>query len=312
MEPRGKNHVVLIGAPTDVGASERGGSMGPEALRVAGLQEALSELVSSCVDAGNVSGPPSPPRSAETGAGARHAREVELWCREARKAVEAALEGGSIPVLMGGDHSLAIGSLSAVARHCKKVGKVLRVVWLDAHADFNSEAMSPTGNIHGMPLAVLCGARVGDLASVVGADTLDPGMLSLVGLRSVDEQESKSLATVGARVFDMRWIDENGMRAAMREALAGLGPNDHLHVSFDVDFLDPQIAPGVGTRVKGGPTYREAQLCMEMLCDTGLVGSVDIMELNPAFDDCNMTAGLVVELMQSLFGKSTLWRPAGR
>lgn len=300
--------IVLIGAPTDVGAGARGGSMGPEALRVAGLAEGLLAVGATCDDAGDVVGPRNPQRPFN--GSARHGEEVGAWCSAVKVAVGAALGGAAIPVLMGGDHSLAIGSLAAVSEHCEREGKKLRVVWLDAHADFNAESMSPTGNIHGMPLAVLCGAEVGSLGAVVGGRKIDPACLSLVGLRSVDAGERVELARGGARVFDMRWIDENGMRQAMEQALAGMGPTDHLHVSFDVDFLDPGIAPGVGTRVRGGPTYREAQLCMEMLADTGRVSSVDIMELNPAFDDCNATARLVVELMQSLFGKSTLWRPS--
>lgn len=298
--------IVLIGAPTDCGAADLGASMGPAALRVAGLGEALSAMGFDVVDQGDLPGPKNP-RGAMV-AGAKNAKECASWMELARGAVAESLASGACPILMGGDHSLAAGSVAAAAAAAKAAGKQLRVVWLDAHADFNSAQMSTTGNLHGMPLAALCGMPVPGLNDAGGAAVVEPDQLRLIGQRSVDASERLSLRDLGVAVFDMRHIDEFGMRQAMMGCLDGLTDRHVIHVSFDVDFLDPSIAPGVGTAVRGGPTYREAQLCMEMLRDTGRVSSVDIMELNPALDCKNETAKLVVDLMESLFGKSTLWR----
>ena len=221
------------------------------------------------------------------------------------------LRAGHLPVLLGGDHSLGIGSISAVARHCRDTGRRLRVLWLDAHADFNTHALSPSGNLHGMPVACLCGFGPPELLTIGGrTPAITPDVLRQVGIRSVDPGERRFVHELGVEVFDMRYVDEEGMRATMEAALAGLDADTHLHVSFDVDFLDPEIAPGVGTTVPGGPTYREAQLCMEMIADTGRLASLDIVELNPAFDVRNRTASLAVDLVESLFGKSTLMRRA--
>jgi len=232
-----------------------------------------------------------------------------FWNRLVHDAVLAELREERLPVLLGGDHSLAIGSISAVARHCRTAGKRLRVLWLDAHADFNTHELSPSGNLHGMPVACLCGFGPPELLALAGAvPAITPDCLRQVGVRSVDPGERRFVHEQGVDVFDMRHVDEVGMRATMEEALAGLDDDTHLHVSFDVDFLDPEIAPGVGTTVPGGPTYREAQLCMEMIADTGRLASLDIVELNPAFDVRNRTATLAVDLVESLFGKSTLMR----
>jgi arginase len=211
--------------------------------------------------------------------------------------------------VLGGDHCLGIGSISAVARHCRDTGKKLRVLWLDAHADFNTSALTPSGNIHGMPVACLCGFGPKELIEIGGhVPAISPKWVRQVGIRSVDEGEKRFVHAQDLEVFDMRYIDEMGMRAAMELALAIIDTNTHLHVSFDVDFLDPDIAPGVGTTVPGGPTYREAQLCMEMIADTGRMASMDVMELNPALDERNRTAKVAVDLIESLFGKSTLMR----
>jgi arginase len=185
----------------------------------------------------------------------------------------------------------------------------LRVLWLDAHADFNTAALTPSGNLHGMPVACLCGHGPQALISIGGhVPALQTQWVRQIGIRSVDAGEREWVHAQGLEVFDMRYIDEMGMRATMEQALLGLDANTHLHVSFDVDFLDPEIAPGVGTTVPGGPTYREAQLCMEMIADTGLLASLDVMELNPALDVRNRTAEVAVDLIESLFGKSTLMR----
>jgi arginase len=301
---------VLIGAPTDIGAGARGASMGPEALRVAGLQPALQAHGLAVRDIGNLLGPANPWLPPQ--GGYRHLREVRAWNEAVHAAVGQALQGGELPILLGGDHCLAMGSISAVARHCRRLGKKLRVLWLDAHADFNTSALTPSGNLHGMPVAVLCGHGPAELVGLGGFSEQDPALkpkwVRQIGIRSVDPGEKRFVHEQGLEVFDMRYIDEMGMRHAMELALATMDEHTHLHVSFDVDFLDPDIAPGVGTTIPGGPTYREAQLCMEMIADTGRLASLDIMELNPALDVRNKTAVLTVDLVESLFGKSTLMR----
>jgi arginase len=302
----------LIGAPTDVGASDRGASMGPEALRVAGLSEALAARGLDVRDCGNLSGPPNP--GLVRVGGYRNLAEVAAWNREIYGAVRRELADARLPILLGGDHSLSIGSISAVARHCRESGRSLRVVWLDAHADFNTSELSPSGSIHGMPVSSLCGFGPPELVQEDGVSAaIRPQWVRQVGIRSVDPGERRFVHDQELPVFDMRYIDEMGVRRAMQLALADLDEDTHLHVSFDVDFLDPEIAPGVGTTVPGGMSYREAQLCMEMIADTGRVASLDIMELNPALDVRNKTAVLAVDLIESLFGKSTLVRrPAAR
>ena len=299
--------IRLIGAPTDVGAGSRGASMGPEALRVAGLQAVLQNNGLTVRDSGNVSGPGNPWQPPV--AGYRHLAEVVAWNQAVHAAVAAALAAGDLPLLMGGDHCLGIGSVSAVARHCRQSGRKLRVLWLDAHADFNTSSLTPTGNLHGMPVAVLCGQGPQALTHLSGTSpALLPSAVRQIGIRSVDAGEKQLLSDMQVEVFDMRHIDEMGMRSTMQAALAGLDADTHLHVSFDVDFLDPGVAPGVATTVRGGPTYREAQLCMEMIADTGLLASLDVMELNPALDIRNQTADVAVDLIASLFGRSTLLR----
>ena len=299
--------VSLIGAPTDIGAGDRGAAMGPEALRVAGIAEALTARGLDVADRGNLFGPLNPwlPPSA----GYRHLTQVVEWNREVMRAVAAELSRKRLPILLGGDHSLGIGSITAVANHCRAEGKALRVLWLDAHADFNTSQITPSGNIHGMPVACLCGLGPRELTELGGsAPAIEPGCIRQIGIRSVDAGEKRLVHDQGLTVYDMRYIDEVGMRRTMEAALAGMGENTHLHVSFDVDFLDPDIAPGVGTTVPGGPNYREAQLVMEMIADTGRLASLDIVELNPALDERNQTGKLAVDLVESLFGKSTLMR----
>ncbi|WP_180682970.1 arginase [Tepidicella baoligensis] len=300
--------VALVGAPTDVGAGARGASMGPEALRVADIGVALQRQGVEVIDRGNLHGPDNPWQPPVDGY--RHLEAVVAWNQQVYQAVLHELHQGHLPLLLGGDHALAIGSLSAVARHCREQGRRLRVLWLDAHADFNTSALTPSGNLHGMPVACLCGFGPEALTTLSGqSPALTPESIRQIGIRSVDPGEKRFVHEQGLEVFDMRYIDEHGMRHTMERALAGVGPDVHLHVSFDIDFLDPDIAPGVGTPVPGGPTYREAQLCMEMIADTGCLASLDIMELNPAWDRRNTTAALAVDLIESLFGKSTLMRP---
>ena len=300
-------HISLIGAPTDIGAGARGASMGPEALRVAGIRSTLEGHGLEVLDRGNLTGPANP--WLPPAQGYRHLQEVVAWNRTVHDAVHAELQLGRLPILLGGDHCLGVGSISAVARHCRENGKKLRVLWLDAHADFNTSVLTPSGNLHGMPVACLCGHGPQELIEIGGAvPAINPKVLRQIGIRSVDAGEKRFVHQVGLEVFDMRYIDEMGMRHTMELALATLDEKTHLHVSFDVDFLDAAIAPGVGTTVPGGPTYREAQLCMEMIADTGRLASLDVMELNPALDVRNQTAELAVDLIESLFGKSTLMR----
>ena len=302
-----QKHISLIGVPTDIGAGARGASMGPEALRVAGLATVLAGHGLNVIDRGNLSGPPNPWQPPTEGY--RHLPEVAAWNETLHHAVHAELALGRMPIVLGGDHCLGLGSISAVARHCRASGKQLRVLWLDAHADFNTAALTPSGNIHGMPVALLCGFGPALLTGIGGTTpAIDASVVRQIGIRSVDAGEKRLVHEAGLEVFDMRYIDEVGMRQTMQQALAGLDAHTHLHVSFDVDFLDPDIAPGVGTTVPGGPTYREAQLCMEMIADTGRLASMDVMELNPALDVRNRTAELAVDLIESLFGKSTLMR----
>ncbi|OUM04342.1 arginase [Variovorax sp. JS1663] len=299
--------VELIGAPTDIGASVRGAGMGPDALRVADIAGTLSRLAFEIVDRGNLAGPATP--WTEPANGLRHLAEVVEWNRSVYEAVEKSLAAGHLPLLMGGDHCLAIGSISAIARHARQAGRKLRVLWLDAHSDVNTERTSPSGNIHGMPVACLLGQGPQALTGWSG----EPAALGLdairfIGIRSVDAEEKAAIRALGLNVFDMRHIDEHGMRTTMTEALQDIDEDTHLHVSFDLDCLDPDYAPGVGTGVRGGPTWREMQLCMEMIADTGRLASLDVVELNPALDVRNRTAEVAVELIESLFGKSTLVR----
>lgn len=281
--------------------------MGPEALRVAQIGPVLAGHGLEVEDLGNLSGPANPWQPPT--AGYRHLDEVVAWNQTVHEAVHGVLRRGRMPILLGGDHCLAIGSISAVARHCREAGKKLRVLWLDAHADFNTSELTPSGNVHGMPVACLCGHGPQALVEIGGqVPALSAKVVRQIGIRSVDPGEKRFVHQQGLEVFDMRFIDEHGMRHAMELALATMDTHTHLHVSFDVDFLDPEIAPGVGTTVPGGPTYREAQLCMEMIADSGRLASLDVMELNPALDVRNKTAVLAVDLIESLFGKSTLMR----
>ncbi|KLD77926.1 arginase [Xanthomonas hyacinthi] len=299
--------VSLIGVPTDIGAGHRGARMGPEALRIAGLHEALANRGIEVRDLGNLDGPRNPWQSPV--GGYRHLDEVVAWNRALMEASYAELRAGRMPIMLGGDHCLGIGSITAVARHCREQGRKLRVLWLDAHSDFNTSEVTPSGNVHGMPVACLCGLGPQALTELGGAaPALRPEQVRQIGIRSVDPDEKRLIKQRRIDVYDMRYIDEMGMKRTMEAALDGVDAETHLHVSFDVDFLDPSIAPGVGTTVPGGPNYREAQLVMEMIADSGRMGSLDIVELNPVLDHRNLTAELAVDLVESLFGKSTLMR----
>lgn len=299
--------VSIFGAPTDVGAGHQGTRMGPEALRVAGLAGALRRRGVDVIDRGNLAGPPNPWQPPVEGY--RHLDEVVAWNRAVREASLAELRLGRMPVMLGGDHCLAIGSISAVADHCRAQGRELRILWLDAHSDFNTSSVTPSGNVHGMPVACLCGLGPEVLTGIGDHEpAISPSHIRQIGIRSVDREEKRLVKEYGLDIYDMRFIDEAGMKRTMERALAGLDDSVHLHVSFDVDMLDPSIAPGTGTPVPGGLNYREAQLVMEMIADTGCLASLDIVEVSPPLDTRNATAELAVELVESLFGKSTLMR----
>ena len=281
--------------------------MGPHALRVAGIAQALEAFGCDVRDVGDLTGPDNPQQPPVDGY--RHLAEVVEWNRALYGAMSTELTDGRTPIVLGGDHCLGIGSIAAIADHCRRVGKKLRVIWVDAHADFNTAELTPSGNIHGMPVACLTGHGPDELTRIgKHFPAMAPDEIRQIGLRSVDPGEKRFLNEQGIEVFDMRYLDEIGMRATMQRALDGVDENTHVHLSLDLDFVDPTIAPGVGTPVVGGPTYREVSLCMEMLADSGRLASIDLVEVNPALDVRNATALLAVDLVESLFGKSTLLR----
>ncbi len=300
--------VTLIGVPVEEGSGRGGCAMGPAALRIAGIGHVLQELGYRVSDAGDLR--PEPADDLATSARARNLPAVAAFTRALEKATFDAATAGSLPVALGGDHSLSMGSVSGMARYAGQVGRPLFVLWLDAHADFNTPETSPSGNMHGMPVAFFCGQA--EFAPILPSERpfVDPKRVYQVGIRSVDEEERVAIARHEVNVFDMRAVDEEGVGAIMRRILAEVeGSNGLLHVSLDVDFLDPDVAPGVGTTVPGGATFREAHLIMEMLHDSGLVSSLDLVELNPFLDDRGKSARVLVDLAASLFGRRVLDRP---
>jgi arginase len=305
--------LALIGAPLELGAGRRGCAMGPAALRTAELAQCLAELGYSVADLGDVAPIASDAAisHAATAGRANHVAEIAGWSQALSKIVRETMGQGRLPIILGGDHALSMGSVNGVASHCKDVGRELFVLWLDAHADFNTPRTSPSGNVHGMPVAMLSGeAGFETIAGALERVSVKPGNVHLFGIRSVDRQERALLAARGIHIVDMRLIDEFGVVAPLKSILAEVrGRNGLLHVSLDVDFLDPSLAPGVGTAVPGGATYREAHLIMEMLHDSGLVGSLDIVELNPFLDERGKSAKILVDLACSLFGRSIVDRP---
>lgn len=300
--------VTLIGVPLEEGSGRRGASMGPTALRIAGIETALTELGHRVTDSGDLR--PTPAADLPDDSKAHNLKIVGAFTRALETRVYEVASSGGFPLMLGGDHSLSMGSVSGMARHAAETGRPLFVLWLDAHSDFNSPATSPSGNIHGMPVAFFCGEA--EIAGVLpaGRPLVDPKKVFQVGIRSVDPREREEIREHGVNVFDMRSLDEQGVAAIMRQVLDTVSAaNGLLHVSFDVDFLDPDIAPGVGTTVPGGATYREAHLIMEMLSDSGLVSSLDLVELNPFLDDRGKSARVLVEMAASLFGRRIFDRP---
>ena len=300
-------NITLLGVPMEEGSGRRGAAMGPAALRIAGIKEALLELGHAVEDAGDIQSTSSSDLIAVENANNYHV--VAGFTRQLEQSTYEIAARGSCPVLMGGDHALSMGSVSGMIRYARDIGRPIFVLWLDAHADFNSPSTSPSGNIHGMPVAYFCGQA--DLGDILPTDRpiIDPIRVFQVGIRSVDTRERDEIAENGVQVYEMRSIDENGIAFIMKDILNTVAlENGLLHVSFDVDFLDPEIAPGVGTTVPGGATYREAHLIMEMLCDSGLVSSLDLVELNPYLDDRGKSARILVEMTASLFGRRILDR----
>ncbi|NIJ38476.1 arginase [Sphingopyxis panaciterrae] len=301
--------ITLVGAPVELGAGLPGCAMGPAALRIAGLKAALVALGHDVEDYGDAVA--TPVGNISLRGAARNAENVIGWTRILEEAAHHILKNGRLPVFMGGDHALAMGTVAGAARHAHDEGRPLCVLWLDAHADFNTPMTSESGNMHGMPVAFYCGEPGFEGILPAERPIVDPGNVFMVGIRSVDAVERELLAARGIHVFDMRAVDEFGVAAIMQRILAQVGRlNAMLHVSLDVDFLDPSIAPGVGTTVSGGANLREAHLIMEMLCESGLTTSMDLGELNPFLDDRGRSARLLVDLAASLFGRSVLDKAA--
>lgn len=288
--------------------------MGPEALRVAGLTETLATLGMTVNDHGDLAWSDRPAGGTPWRLSDERKAEVIALARQSSARALASLGAGNLPAFLGGDHSLSMGTISGVARHCKTTGKPLFVLWIDAHGDFNTPATSETGNIHGMPLALLCGEPAfGPEYGGEWRGLVDPRNVAIFGARSIDRPERQLLEARGVDVIDMRRIDEMGVVAQMREVLERVAAvNGHLHVSLDVDVVDPSIAPGAGTPVAGGLTFREAHLIMEMIHDSGTMGSLDIVELNPYLDHAGMSARLLVDLAASLFGRQIMPRQTNR
>jgi arginase len=303
-----QKRVALIGVPLEEGSGRGGCAMGPAAYRIAGIAAALSDLGYHVEDRGDLR--PAPATDLPDMAKAKHLPIVGAFTRAIEGETYQAARSGAVPILLGGDHSLSMGSVSGMARYAAEMGRPLYVLWLDAHSDFNAPQTSPSGNIHGMPVAFFCGKA--EFAPILPADRpfVEPRHVYQVGIRSVDAEERQMITAHAVNVYDMRAIDEEGMGSIVKRILADVrGAGALLHVSLDVDFLDPDVAPGVGTTVPGGATFREAHLIMELLHDSGLVSSLDLVELNPFLDDRGRSARVMVELAASLFGRRILDRP---
>ena len=307
-QARPVRHIRVLGVPLDMGASRRGVDMGPSAIRVAGLEARLEALGHQVVDGGNIL-----VDIAETQAfgsqNARYLKQIAETCTRTAQAVVEALEQGRTPLVLGGDHSLAVGSVSGAAEFYRRQGQKIGVLWIDAHSDINTPETSPSGNVHGMPLAALLGLGPQELCSIFGyAPKIVPENTVLIGVRDIDAAERENIRRAGVtEVYTMRDIDERGMRVVMEEALrvASQGTAGY-HVSLDMDWIDPEDAPGVGTPVRGGATYREAHLAMEIIADHGRMVSFEMVEVNPILDEHNQTADLAVQLACSAFGKKIL------
>ena len=304
-KPSGRQAITILGAPIEAGAGVAGCAMGPAMLRTAGIVRMLKELGHDVVDLGDLA-PGQPFAHARNPEGkARHFAEIAAWARDLSRETHAILREGRLPLTLGGDHSLAMGTIGGVARYAAEAGRSLFVLWLDAHSDYNTPGTSPSGNMHGMPVAMLSGEP--GFESIFEGEPkalIDPSHVHLFGIRSIDADERRLLRTRGVDVVDMRRLDEDGFALSIRRIIDRVTKADGLlHVSLDVDFLDPTIAPGVGTAVPGGASYREAHLVMELLYESGLSPSLDLVELNPFLDERGKSALLLVDLAASLYGR---------
>jgi len=299
--------IRIIGVPMDLGASRRGVDMGPSAVRVAGLQARIKQLGHQVEDFGNI--PVKQPEEMSYGEKrAKYIEEIADACKDLGEAVQKSLAEDYMPLVLGGDHSIAAGSISGVAAHFRKDKKNIGCIWLDAHSDMNTPETSPSGNVHGMPLSGIMGYGTEELYDLFGfKPKIEPQNVVLVGVRDLDSHEKKFIKKLGVKAFTMREIDERGMREVMSDALKyAMDDTDGIAVSLDMDFVDPSDAPGVGTPVRGGVTYREAHLAMEMIADSEAMVSMEIVEINPVIDEHNRTALLAVELALSGLGKKIL------
>ena len=302
-----QSHIAVIGAPMDLGAGRRGVDMGPSALRIARLRDRLATLGYEVEDLGNVT--VDQPETVPAGPSNAHfLPQIAHTCARLAELVEATLNRNRVPVVLGGDHSIATGTVAGLSRHFYKQRHKLGLIWIDAHADMNTPDSSPSGNVHGMPLACIAGLGPKQLTELAGpVPMVEPANIALVGVRSVDEIERLNVRQTGVQAFTMRDIDERGMRTVIQQAMhAASSGTAGFHVSFDMDAVDPDEAPGVGTPVAGGLTYREAHLAMELIGDSGLMTSVEVVEVNPVMDVANRTALLGVELIMSALGKRIL------
>jgi arginase len=301
------SHIAIIGVPLDLGAGRRGVDMGPSAVRVANLNARLSEIGFEVDDLGNV--PVAQPEGHPEGKPeAKYLPQITQTCTHLAELVEKQVAAGRCPLILGGDHSLAVGTVAGVSRHLRERGEKLGMIWIDAHTDMNTPATSPSGNVHGMPLACCIGLGPKELTDIFDySPKVAPENVALVGIRSVDDDERNNVQKSGVHAFTMRDIDERGMRWVIEESIriAGTGTAG-FHVSLDMDAVDPREAPGVGTPVRGGITYREAHLAMEILSDSGRMTSMEVVEVNPVIDEVNRTAVLAVELVMSAMGKRIL------
>src|SRR5271169_6577805 len=299
--------IVVIGVPLDLGQSRRGVDMGPSAVRVAGLEARLEALGHVVEDAGNIA-VAIPEQKKEGSPNAKYLKEITATCTKHAELVLKTLEAGRVPVVLGGDHSVAAGTVAGVAEFYRRQNQKIGLIWIDAHTDINTPDSSPSGNVHGMPLAAIMGLGPPELSNIFDfSPKVTPENCVLVGVRDIDAIEKENVRKTGIHVFTMRDIDERGMRTVMEEALraAGRGTAGY-HISLDMDWVDPEDAPGVGTPVRGGATYREAHLAMEILADHGRLLSFEVVEVNPVIDEHNRTAELAVELICSAFGKKIL------
>lgn len=308
MTTSAKSRIAIIGAPLDLGQGRRGVDMGPSAVRVAGLGRKLTALNYTVSDLGNIDVAQAESLPDHGPANAKYVTQIAESCEKLARIVEDSLIGHHIPLVLGGDHSIAAGTVAGVADYLRHSNQKTGLLWIDAHADINTPDTSPSGNVHGMPLACCIGQGPSELVNLLGfAPKVEAANVALVGIRDVDEPERGQLKNAGVQAFTMRDIDERGLRDVMRDALAIVSNGTAgFHLSLDLDFVDPEFAPGVGTPVRGGATYREAHLAMEMVCDSARMLSMEVVEVNPVIDQSNRTAELAVELILSALGKKII------